>query len=128
LILNAAFFTVLFDLMRRLFRNVGRGESFNPKTIRLVQIIGISLLVFSLISAFGEGIFHHALYAYLAGHSVLTISGTAMHLPMPKGIEISGGGDFPFGTPLFFTGLLVLALGEVFRQGLVLKHENDLTV
>jgi Protein of unknown function (DUF2975) len=29
---------------------------------------------------------------------------------------------------LFFSGLLVLALSEVFRQGLALKTENDLTV
>jgi len=127
LILNAAFFAVLFDLMRRLFRNVGRGESFTPKTIRLVQIIGFSLLAFSLVSAFAEGLFHDALFAYLTQHALLTVSGTSMHLPLPKGFEISSNG-FPFGTPLFFTGLLVLALGEVFRQGLVLKRENDLTV
>jgi hypothetical protein len=128
LILNAVFFAVVFDLMRRMFRNVGRGESFTQPTVRLVQIIGLSLLVFSLVSATAESWFQHALYTYLAQHAVLSISGTAIHLPVTQGFSVSGGGPFPFGSPVFFTGLLVLALAEVFRQGLVLKSENDLTV
>ena len=37
-------------------------------------------------------------------------------------------GGFLFGSPLFFSGLLVLALSEVFRQGLALKDENALTI
>ena len=39
-LLNLLFFAVLFDLLRRLFRNVGRGESFSHETVRLVQIVG----------------------------------------------------------------------------------------
>jgi len=128
LILNAAFYAMVFDLMRRMFRNVGRGESFTQNTVRLVQIIGLSLLVFSLVSATAEGWFQQALFAYLAQHAVISISGTAIHLPAPQGFSVGGGGPFPFGSPVFFTGLLVLALAEVFRQGLVLKRENDLTV
>jgi len=128
LILNALFFAVLFDLLRRLFRNVGRGESFTQQTVRLVQIIGVSLIVFSLVSAFADSWFHHAIFSYLAQHAEVSISGTSLHLPQPHGFRISGGHGFPFGSSAFFTGLLVLALSEVFRQGLVLKHENDLTV
>jgi Protein of unknown function (DUF2975) len=128
IILNAVFFAVLFDLMRRMFRNVGRGESFTQATVKLVQIIGVSLLVFSLVAAAAESWFHYALFTYLAQHAVITISGASIHLPSPQGFTISSGGPFPFGSPVFFTGLLVLALSEVFRQGLVLKRENDLTV
>jgi len=129
LILNAVFFAVLFDLLRRLFRNVGRGESFTRQNVGLVQIVGLSLIVFSLVSAFAESWFVHATYAYLAQHAVLTISGTPLHLPPSHGMRIHiGTHGFPFGTPVFFSGLLVLALSEVFRQGLVLKRENDLTV
>jgi hypothetical protein len=137
LILSALFYTALFDLLRRLFRNVGRGESFTRQTVRLVQIIGVSLLAFSIISAFAEGLFHFALYSYLAQNATIFVSGTAIHLPQLQDFthrgqgetSISFGGDgTPFGSPLFFTGLLVLALSEVFRQGLVLKSEHDLTV
>ena len=136
LILSALFYTALFDLLRRLFRNVGRGESFTRQTVRLVQIIGVSLLVFSIISAFAEGLFHFALYSYLAQHATIFVSGTAIHLPQLQDFTRSGHGEISFssgngsvfGAPLFFTGLLVLALSEVFRQGLGLKSEHDLTV
>jgi hypothetical protein len=122
-LINTIFFAVLFDLLRRLFRNVGRGESFTRQSVYLVQIVGASLLVFSLVSAFAENWFARAVLDYLARHSVVTISGTSLHLPAPgDGIGVDGGHW------VFFSGLLVLALSEVFRQGLALKNENDLTV
>jgi hypothetical protein len=126
-LLNILFLTALFELLRRLFRNVGRGESFTPHTLRLVQILGFGLLVFSLVAAAGEGWFNGAVQTYLAQHTAITISGVALHVPPSETLHFSGG-NFPFGTPLFFSGLLVLALSEVFRQGLMLKRENDLTV
>jgi hypothetical protein len=130
--LRIVFFIVVFELLRRLFRNVGRGESFTQPTLRLVQILGVSLLVYSLVSAFVEVWFVHAMYSYVAQNALITISGSPVHLPLhlsqSHGMQITIGNDFPFGTPIFFSGLLVLALSEVFRQGLVLKRENDLTV
>jgi hypothetical protein len=36
--------------------------------------------------------------------------------------------ESPFGSPEFLAGLLVLALAEVFRQGLALQRDSDLTV
>ncbi|MDE2184887.1 MAG: DUF2975 domain-containing protein [Alphaproteobacteria bacterium] len=127
LILKAAFFAMMFELFRRLFRNVGRGESFTHQSLHLVQIIGVSLLVFSLVFAAAESWFAHATYAYVAQHAMIQISGTPLHLPSSPHMSFGGRG-FPLGTPLFFSGLLVLALSEVFRQGLALKSENDLTV
>jgi hypothetical protein len=128
ILINTIFFAVLFDLLRRLFRNVGRGESFTRQSVYLVQIVGASLIVFSLVSAFAESWFFHAILTYLSQHAVVTVSGTSLRLPAPHGMAIPSGSGFPFGSPVFFSGLLVLALSEVFRQGLALKNENDLTV
>jgi hypothetical protein len=125
ILINLIFFAVLFELLRRLFRNVGHGESFTRQSVLLVQMVGGSLIVFSLVSAFAENWFANAIYSYLAQHAVVTISGTSLRLPSPGGITMSGGHG---GSPVFFSGLLVLALSEVFRQGLALKSENDLTV
>ena len=127
-LIGAIFFVVLFDLLRRLFRNVGHGDSFTRQSVYLVQIIGVSLILYSVVSAFAEAWFFHALLAYLAEHAVLTISGNQLHLPAPQGMTLWHGHGFPFGSPLFFSGLLILALSEVFRQGLALKNEHDLTV
>lgn len=127
-LIDVVFLAILFDLLRRLFRNVGRGESFTHRSVYLVQIVGVSLLVFSLVSYFAEIWFVHVAYAYVAQHAVVTLSGTSLRLPAPHGMSIHIGNGFPFGSPIFFSGLLVLALSEVFRQGLALKNENDLTI
>ena len=84
ILINAVFFAALFELLRRLFRNVGRGDSFTPQSVRLVQIIGGALIVFSLISAVGESWFAHAMYAYLTEHTQIAISGTSVRCRPPR--------------------------------------------
>ena len=123
----AVFFTALFELLRRLFRNVGQGESLTPQSVRLVQIVGGSLIVFSLVAAVGESWFAYAMYGYLAEHTQIAISGTPVQLPpaeRPPWLWY----ESPFGSAEFLAGLLVLALAEVFRQGLALKRDSELTV
>ena len=126
LLIYTVFFTALFELLRRLFRNVGRGESFTPQSVRLVQVVGGALIIFSLISAVGESWFAHAMYAYLTEHTQFAISGTSVRLPPAENTQLVV--RLPFGSPVFLSGLLVLALAEVFRQGLALQRESDLTV
>ena len=126
LLIYTVFFTALFELLRRLFRNVGRGESFTPQSVRLVQVVGGALIIFSLISAVGESWFAHAMDAYLTEHTQFAISGTSVRLPPAENTQLVA--RLPFGSPVFLSGLLVLALAEVFRQGLALQRESDLTV
>jgi len=127
LLIYALFFVALFELLRRLFRNVGRGESFTAQSVRLVQIVGVSLIVYSLVSAVAEGWFAYAMYGHLAEHTEILISGTPVQLPPAQRPPLFG-----FNAPIlssgFLAGLLVLALAEVFRQGLALKRDNELTV
>jgi hypothetical protein len=127
LLIYAVFFTALFEILRRLFRNVGHGHSFTAQSVRLVQIVGGSLIVFSLVSAIGESWFAYAMYDHLVEHTQIAISGTSVQLP-PADRPPWLGFKSPFGSPEFFAGLLVLALAEVFRQGLALQRDNDLTV
>jgi hypothetical protein len=127
LLVYALFCTALFELLRRLFRNVGRGESFTAQSVRLVQIVGGSLIVYALVSAIGESWFAYAMYGYLAEHTQIAISGTPVLLP-PAEPPPWLGYESPLGSTEFFAGLLVLALAEVFRQGLALQRDNDLTV
>jgi hypothetical protein len=127
LLIHFLFLAALFELLRRLFRNVGLGASFTPQTVRLVQIIGVSLLVFAFVSAIGKSWFGYEMYAALADNTQVTVSGTAVQLPpavSPRWL----GARFPLRDSAFLTGLLVLALAEVFRQGLALQRDNDLTV
>ena len=125
---NMVFLAALFELLRRLFRNVGRGESFSRDTIRLVQAVAGLLIAFSFIASFGEGLFAYQLFGYLAQHATITTLDMPAHFPVPHYEMLPRKGGFPFGSPLFFSGLLVFALSEVFRQGLALRNENELTI
>jgi hypothetical protein len=127
LLVYALFFAALFELLRRLFRNVGSGHSFTPQSVRLVQIVGGSLIAFSLVSAIAEGWFAYAMWGYLVDHAQIAVSGTPVQLPPAHRPPWLGHG-FPLHRPAFFAGLLVLALAEVFRQGLALQRDSDLTV
>lgn len=124
-LLTVVYFMLLFGLMRRLFANVGRGDSFTRQNVRLVQLIGFSLLIFSVVSALAEGWFEYSVFTFLSHHASFQVSGAAFRLPQTGDFNLEFGGP---GSPLFFTGLLVLAISEVFRQGLSLKAENDLTI
>jgi hypothetical protein len=125
-LLTVLYFMLLFGLMRRLFANVGRGESFTHQSVRLVQLIGFSLLVYSVVSALAEGWFEYSVVNFLSHHATFEVSGAAFRLPQSEHLNFQFGGSG--GSPYFFTGLLVLALSEVFRQGLALKNDADLTI
>ena len=122
----AVFAAAIFELLRRLFRNVGRGESFTAQNVRLVQIIGAALIFYSFVSGVGESWFAQGMWSYLTEHMQIAVSGAPVALPPAVGLPPFG--RFPFRSPPFYCGLLVLALAEVFRQGLVLKRDSDLTV
>ena len=98
-----------------------------PIMPRLVQIVGGSLIVYSLVSAVGESWFAYAMYGHLAEHTEIAISGTLVQLPPAERPPLFGF-DAPIFSSGFLAGLLVLALSEVFRQGLALQRDSDLTV
>jgi hypothetical protein len=117
------FAAVLFDLLRRLFRNVEQGASFAPQTIRLVRYVGYLLVVFAVISAVAEAYASQILLDYLCQHvstPTLRWGGTRDW----NAVWTAAWGV----SPIFLCGLLVLALSEVFRQGLELRNDCDLTV
>ena len=96
--------------------------------------IGVIIIVFTLLSAAASTWHHQAVTCYLTRHA--TVQGIKMTFATPNdggyrfthngqevGFHFGGGGILGI-----LTGLLVLSLGEVFRQGLALKKDNDLTI
>lgn len=124
--LFTAFLAVLFDLLRRLFRNVGRGDSFTPGNMRLVYAVGFLLIVYSLASAAADSWLMTALADYVSHH--LSFAGEGMRIVVTSDGGGSSSFTVSFGGSAFFSGLLVLALAEVFRQGLKLKEDSELTI
>ena len=127
----------LFEVMARLFRNVEKGQCFTPQSLRYVQVIGFSLLVFFLIDAAASGWRDYFFLDFISRHGEPQIASAPMKLPSG---EVMNFPIFKSGRPLnvklesafdwsyLFAGLLVLALSEVFRQGMKLKKDSELTI
>jgi hypothetical protein len=120
---------LLFTALRDLCGNLGCGDVFNEENLRLVRRIGVSLILYCLISSGFEIWASYVLGIYFNQHVVLT--GLQTSLPFANASQAL---QFHLSPGLITTqggvliGCLVLVVAEAFRQGLNLKTENDLTV
>jgi len=113
------FVLAVAELFRRLFRSAARREVFTTINVRRVRWIGALILLNGVL---GQVISEwHVLSTFAFAHSSLSIEGISF---MPPQIMMNWAS---LVQPLL-AGLVVLALAEVFNQGVVLKQENDLTV
>lgn len=131
MLLYTAFMTALFDFLRRLFRCVELGESFTERSVRLVQKLGLTIIAYALLSMAAKVWHDHAIVNYLSRHAAVQGLNLTFTAPAPSGDAAAvnlGHFAFQFNFDGVLIGLLVLALGEVFRQGLALQKESDLTI
>ncbi|GAA0532354.1 hypothetical protein FHS83_002788 [Rhizomicrobium palustre] len=135
-LIDLLYFCGLFEVLSRLFRNVERGQCFTLQSVHFMQGIGISLLVMFLVDAATGGCCFYFLLDFLT-HNAEPLSSTyAVHLPgrevqlpyffVEKPLNLYLPSVFSWET--LFCGFLVLAFSEVFRQGLKLKKDSDLTI
>jgi len=120
----------IFSLMRRLFDHVKKGEAFSSQSVRLIRLMGWSCFVY----AAAASILNSALDWWIAGD-------LRQHL-MIKDLNTGFlSADTEDGFNIFFSqlhlkldlttvliGLIAIALAEVFRQGMLMKEESELTV
>jgi Protein of unknown function (DUF2975) len=110
---------LLCDLLCKLCGNVERGEIFSEKNTRLVRNLGF-VIIGAQVLGFAVGTW----YAHLIGiflEQKIVAEGVRLQI-------YQKGPMFSLNISMVVTGCLVLALSEVFRQGLALKKENELTV
>jgi hypothetical protein len=110
--------------MWRLCRNVEKGEIFSANNLKLVRWLGILLVIEPLVLGV-LAIWNAHLLADYARENI-SVGGLETTMPMAKLFAGSGSTGFDVGSIVI--GLLVLCLAEVFRQGLLLKQEAELTV
>jgi len=103
----------VIDLLRRLLRSACRAEVFTAANIRRVRAVGY-LLIASAVVKFAAGVWLGGLIGVLLLRH--TAGGWESFLASTQG-DVS-----------LLPGLLIVALAEVFRQGLVLKEESQLTI
>jgi hypothetical protein len=104
----------LLDLARRVLRSVEKREVFTSENIRNVYWIGIILIV--------SNVLNHLLVSWLVSRTIAFV--TAQLPEGTAGLDSSFVIE-PFGIA---AGLMIVALAEVFRQGLELKEDSQLTI
>jgi hypothetical protein len=103
----------VLDILRRMFKSVQQGETFTVANIRNVRCIGYLLVASSVLKFAGVAWLVSRMTAYVSQH----VAGKMAFNTAPQG-NFAGLG----------TGLVILALAEVFRQGLKLKEDAQFTI
>jgi|SRR5271157_4746668 len=103
----------ILDLLRRMLKSVYRREAFSVANIRNVQAIGFLVMASAILKLAAGAWLVSRMAAFVAAH---VATGKVF-------FESSSQSDVSLAM-----GLLILALAEVFRQGLTLKEENQLTI
>jgi hypothetical protein len=114
LLFTSAVTVTLLELFRRMLRSVEEREVFTDANIRNLYKIGI-LLIFS-------GIVRLLLAGWLVSRMVAFV--TQHFATQGMALESSSGGNLSAVLP----GLMIIALAEVFRHGLALKEDSQLTI
>lgn len=122
LVLVIAF--ALCRLMWRLCRNVENGEIFSLGNLKLVRWLGIVVIIDAVAGAVLGSWIACALADYV--RTRISVAGLEILSPVPVMTLIEEHVGMHLGSLVM--GLLVLCLAEVFRQGLKLKQDADLTV
>ena len=110
------------DLLGKIHRwwvNYERGEIFSEKNTRLVRNLGF-IVIGAQVAGFAVGTWYAHLIRVFLEQKVVA-EGVRLQIYQKSTM-------FSLDLNMVVTGCLVLALGEVFRQGLALKKENELTV
>jgi hypothetical protein len=115
---SGVLFWAIADLFRRMFRSVERRDVFTATNVRHIRWIGCLLILGGVLMKL-----------------MLSWQATAEVAFARSNLATEGISYFPaFSADVghcihsIITGLIVLALAEVFNQGILLKQDNDLTV
>lgn len=121
----------LCELFRRLFKNVSRGEAFTESNVKNLHKIGVMIIALTI----GGNFFASWTLANMASYLSENVEATGIEIDYTptnhhrRGLSLFA--DY-FVINVDFAGILggmlVIALGEAFRQGLRLKEENELTI
>lgn len=101
---------VVVVLLRRIAMTVVAGEPFDPANTERIRAIGLFVMAFE----------------FVRGAATLGIETAMMATSKVPGFALRSLGEWDFS--VFVLGVVILALAEVFRYGMQLQADVDLTV
>jgi len=120
----------IFSLLRRLFDNVKLGEAFSLKSVQLIRRIGWTFAGYAVAASLLASVLDWVIGHDLRQHLTLDHLRTAFVSADPIGGLSIFINELHVTLDLTIVGgaLLTFVLAEVFRQGVLLQQDHDLTV
>lgn len=113
---------LLLSVLRRIFRNLNAASPFNLANVRRISAMGVILIAQDLL-----GIGVALLLRPLAKPFVTQLSDPGLARPL-QNLDFNTFDLQPNIEGDWFLGLILLALAQVYRRGIELQAENELTV
>ncbi len=129
LFLGMTIFQILYTgliiiTLKRIVKSLQVKNPFSAKTIGHLRLVGILLLLIEPFHWFGDWAKHYVIDEFFS-HSIINSTSPLYTAGYWVGLNFGQGS---FVSSWIAAGLIVLILVEVFKQGLQLKEEQDLTI
>ncbi|GCC52495.1 hypothetical protein SanaruYs_27320 [Chryseotalea sanaruensis] len=123
---SSFFYSLIIFLFIRAFVNSLRDQSvFTVQNVKRLRIIGILLLLAAPLNALQDYFMRSLVEDYFT-HSIFNLDGgIAGRLGLWLGSSTANG---TFVSSWIIAGLIIMVIAEVFKQGLQIKEEQDLTI
>lgn len=116
-VIQVIYFFIILFIVRRFVHSLKAGTPFTLQNVTLIKTVGMMVLLIDPL----RWICSYAVRYWIDENFIINYSkSTAYNI----GYSIGSG----YSWSLILTGLLVLVIAEVFKQGLVIKEEQDLTI
>lgn len=115
---------VILFLVRAFVNSLGESSPFIPKNVIRLRLIGILLICIEPMDAL-QNYFMQSLVDKYFTHTIFSLQGPFGDIGYWFGMSTARGSYF---SSWMVAGLIILVIAEVFKQGLIIKQEQDLTI
>lgn len=126
LIVTYVFWFVVAHLLWSLCRNIEQRHIFTEKNLELIRMLGAVIILAAIVQPIVRSWADTQVAEFVTRHA--SFDGLTVLRPAGEALFRRPFNFFGIQIYQLITGVLVLLLAEVFRQGLVLKQDADLTV
>lgn len=116
-VLSVGYYLVMLFVVRKIVLSAQHKTPFVDANVFRLRMLGIMLLLIEPLSWLGKTIMLRSLPAYVE-----------VEFFKKSDDQLSLGVPFQFFSTWIIAGVLVLVLAEVFRSGITLRNENELTI
>jgi hypothetical protein len=123
-VLKFAYIFLIIFILRKFVHSLNDENPFTLQNVKRLQIIGILLLLIEPLLWIMRYFLTELVESYVT-HTIFTLGSIAGKVGYWVGFNIASG---VFLSSWITVGFIVLVIAEVFRQGLKMKEEQDLTI